>query len=405
MTSRRRDAFMDDVVVNEVSRSEGEKLLIASLAHRDFADLALIKELYAKCNDRLLFELAKEHELEGIVGERLVAVGRAHGRWLEAIADWKYTMRCRLDELDALAEALAAKGIELVALKNAGIARGIYPYLSECPMGDIDLLVSKKDFVAAHEILLSLDYVPAFRVADTIEELGLEAALLSGGAEYKKDLSDDILWLELQWRPIAGRWISPEVEAKAEDLLQRAVAIEESDVKLLAPVDNLLQVCLHTAKHSYIRAPGLRLHSDVDRIVRFYDKAESSLDWGEFTERVEAMNLRVAVYFSLWIAHKLLGTPIPGNVLQRLKPSKWQEKAIWRALLRGGFFHPQASKFTRLQYLRFTALLFDNPRACLRSAFPSQSYMMQHYELGSKLQLPKTYAKRFFSLLFKRVRT
>lgn len=388
-----------------VLKTDLERMLVACLVHRDAADLSQIAELYARCNDKALFAFAQEHEIASIVGERLQALGKAHGHWLQAIGDLKYRMRCRLDALDELAAALDAEGIGIVALKNAGIARGIYPYLSECPMGDIDLLVAKADFVRAHEILLGLDYVPAFRVQNTIEELGVEAALLSGGAEYKKDLLDDTLWLELQWRPIAGRWIAPEVEPKAEDLLARAIPIEGSAVKLLAPLDNLLQVCLHTAKHSYIRAPGLRLHTDVDRIVRAYDKPEAPFDWEAFVRRVQAMQVRVAVYFSLHIAAQLLHTPIPSSVLERLKPHKMQEKSIMKALVRGGFFHPQAPKFSRLAYLRFTASLFDSPAACLRSAFPSPNYMMSHYKLQSKALLPVGYAKRFVSLLFKRVQT
>ena len=41
--------------------------------------------------------------------------------------------------------------------------------------------------------------------------------------------ADDVLWLELQWRPIAGRWISPEVEPKAEELIETSLAIEGSE--------------------------------------------------------------------------------------------------------------------------------------------------------------------------------
>ena len=48
--------------------------------------------------------------------------------------------------LDSIAELFASYGIALVALKNAGIARGLYPCRACCPMGDIDLLVEKLRF-------------------------------------------------------------------------------------------------------------------------------------------------------------------------------------------------------------------------------------------------------------------
>ena len=59
-----------------------------------------------------------------------------------------------LGELDRLAASLAEAGIPLVVLKNGGIARGIFPCPGCCPMGDLDVLVEKRHFRRAHELLL-----------------------------------------------------------------------------------------------------------------------------------------------------------------------------------------------------------------------------------------------------------
>jgi len=113
-----------------------------------------------------------------------------------------------LAELDRLAARLGQEGISLVALKNGGIARGIYPCPGCCPMGDLDVLVEKRHFRQAHEILLAEGYHFEFR--SPLEEAELAAAEESGGAEYWKLLPNgEKLWFELQWRPVAGRWIRP----------------------------------------------------------------------------------------------------------------------------------------------------------------------------------------------------
>ena len=58
-----------------------------------------------------------------------------------------------------------------------------------------------------------------------------------------------------------------------DDLIDRSQQIEGTSLRILSPEDNLLQVCLHTAKHSYVRSPGFRLHLDVDQLFRvFYGK-------------------------------------------------------------------------------------------------------------------------------------
>ena len=66
-------------------------------------------------------------------------------------------------QLDRLAVRLAADGIPLVALKNGGIARGIFPCPGCCPMGDLDVLVEIRHFRRAHELLLSEGYNFEFR--------------------------------------------------------------------------------------------------------------------------------------------------------------------------------------------------------------------------------------------------
>ena len=388
-------------IEEQLVKTPYEKMLTLCMVARDSADYETISEVYRQCQERRLFDFAQEHEAASIVAARLQAMGKSSPQWDAVVDDWKYRLSQRFEALDALAAALEKANIPVVALKNAGIARAIYKYPEECPMGDFDVMVRKSDFVRAHEVVMSQGFSFGFRAAETIEEEGVEAGLLSGGCEYKMDLADDVLWLELQWRPIAGRWISPEVEPKADDLVATSLSIEGTALRLMDPVSDLLEVTLHTAKHSYVRAPGLRLHTDVDRIVRAYP----NFDWNSFVERVRNMHVKTAVYFSLLIPKAIFGTPIPDDVLDALKPGERKFKYVFKAICRAGLFHPMDSKFSRPRYLAFAASLFDSPRDCLKSAFPSAQYMREHYQLKSGIQLPAAYIKRFANLIFKRVKT
>ena len=62
----------------------------------------------------------------------------------------------------------------------------------------------------------------------------------------------------------------------------------------------MLQVALHTAKHSYVRAPGFRLHVDVDRIV-----STQNIDWKIFENMVCKLRVKTAVYISLAMLRNL----------------------------------------------------------------------------------------------------
>ena len=202
-------------------------------------------------------------------------------------------------ELDKIGEILSLHNIEVLALKNTGIARGIYPKLAESPMGDIDVLISPNQFKKAHEIMLREGYTLDDRSPFKVEDF--DSAFKHGGTEYTCQLSDGKkLWIELQWRSVSGRRISLEQEPSFEDLIKKSISINNSKVKLLSPEDNLLQVCLHTAKHSFVRAPGFRLHTDVERIVRAYE-----INWDLFLEKVSEMRIKTPVYISLFIPYKL----------------------------------------------------------------------------------------------------
>jgi len=266
-------------------------------------------------------------------------------------------------------------------------------------MGDIDVMVSKHHFQEAHRIIQSEGYNFEFR--SPLEEVDLQAAEASGGAEYWKELRNgEKFWLELQWRPVAGRWIRPDQEPSAEELISRSISIPGTEVRMLCPEDNLLQVCLHTAKHSYVRAPGFRLHLDVERIVH-----GQAINWQIFIDQVEKLKVKTAVYFSLAIPKELFSTPIPDAVLTNIIPPKWKEKLIFKMINQAGLFNPNEEKFSRLRYIVFNCLLYDKPSDLIFSVFPDKHWMMERYKFSKNIKLPYYYLRRVFDLAFRRAKT
>ena len=225
----------------------------------------------------------------------------------------------------------------------------------------------------------------------TTPKRSLQRSMLSNGEK---------LWLELQWRPVAGRWIRPDQEPSAEELMSRSVPISGTAVRILSPEDNLLQVALHTAKHTYIRAPGFRLHLDVDRIVK-----HQKINWNIFIRNVLRLQVKTPVYFSLIIPSKILGTPIPENVLKELEPPKWKVRSISHWLTSAGLFNPDERKFSRTGYLIFNALLYDNWSGLLKGIFPERSWMVERYEIEVQEHILPFYIRRLVDLTFKRLKT
>lgn len=374
-----------------------QQLLCAAVADRSTVErVAAATELCTIAGDEAAFAFAHENEVAAAVAHALAAAHSNDTRWREAHSESCRRITAYLAELDRIATLLGNAGIPLVALKNAGIARGIYPCPGCCPMGDLDVLVQKRHFRTAHTILLEAGYHFQFRSA--IEKAEIGVAEQGGGTEYWIQLTNgDTLWLELQWRPVAGRWIRPDQEPSAEALMANSIPIEGTAVRLLAPADNLLQVALHTAKHSYIRAPGFRLHTDVDRIIR-----RQPIDWDHFLAQTLHLQVRTPVYFSLLIPKLLFGTPVPLEVLTQLRPAAWKQHAVLRWIQRAGLYGPLARKFSKPGYVCFTALLYDDMRGLLRAVFPDRSWMRQRYGFHNDLLLPLYHARRVIDLLFRR---
>tara|TARA_B110000879_G_C11182971_1_gene519551 strand:+ start:4008 stop:5165 length:1158 start_codon:yes stop_codon:yes gene_type:complete len=256
------------------------------------------------------------------------------------------------EQLGHLGHRFNAQGLKVVALKNGGLAQFHLDDLGSHPMGDIDLMVSKSSFLDAHQEIIDAGFVLEFR--SEYEEDSISAAYLNGGAEYSKKLdSGCIMWLELSYRSVSGRWINQDKEPRADDFLLRSIPAPISGIHILSPEDNLLQVSIHTAKHTYFRAPGIRLHLDVHRVCGLFD-----IDWELFEKRVLASETQTAVYFSLLSARELLGTGIPDCTMTNLKPTFWKIvffNYFFRNVRLGERFIPN-----RIGFIAFQVSLYDS---------------------------------------------
>ena len=378
-----------------------EKLLCLCLRHCDFLEKTLINQLYTELDDYTVFKSAQINGVVSIVAHALslcVDSSRIPDYWSDEYTLVENKIHSYMDELNNAANILSVNGIPLLALKNSGITLGMYPYFGACPMGDVDVLVRKSDFRKAHQILIDGGYQLKFRCE--FEEDNIQAAEKGGGAEYSVRLKNgEHLWFELQWRPIAGRWIQPKQEPLASDLVDRSISIRGSNVRLLCPEDNLLQVALHTAKHTFVRAPGFRLHTDVDRII-----STQKIDWKIFETMVFELKTKTAVYISLSMAKGLLGTPVPDGFLNSIRPNLFKIKLMETWLSKVGIFEPDAHKWSKVGYIIFVSLLYDSLSDFISGVFPSSSDMRLQYGYSNKLLLPYYYLKRLVGMLFKRAR-
>jgi hypothetical protein len=97
-------------------------------------------------------------------------------------------------------------------------------------------------------------------------------------------------------------------------LVRDAVAVEGSRFKVLAPVD----MVLHAVTHLFFSSEmddGLRELVDIDDLLRDFAERETGF-WERFWPRAEELDLARSAFYGLRYANRLLGTPVPEEVLR-----------------------------------------------------------------------------------------
>lgn len=357
-----------------------------------------IKERYRKVNQKKLFVVCREHELHGVAGAYAKSMG------LPIPDEWEKAFlleKRRLDFLKKTAiqvcQLMSDHGIPMVILKNGGIMMDMIPETIKCPMEDIDSLIRKTDFYQAHKLLIENGFTFKFRSEYEAEKL--EEAYRDGSTEYFITMpTGEKIWFELAWRAVAGRWIRPDLEPDTDGFIGRSHTVGDTQVRVLSPEDNLLQVCIHTAKHSYVRAPGMRLHMDVDRIV-----AHTDIDWELFLKKVMEAHVCTSTYLSLYIPSVILHTQIPQWVLDELRPKNM--KRLMKLLSESGLPHPHEKKFSKIGFLLFQTALYDKKMDLVRVIYPGKVWMQHRYEYKGYFGLMMCIFIRLLDLVGIRKRT
>ena len=355
---------------------------------------SLLQKFKEKAQDNNFIDLCKEHEFEGIVASFVVN----HGGMLSPIWRNMYDI-CRrraeekLNETKHICKNMHDNGIEMIVLKNGGILADIIDDPAKMPMGDVDSLIKRRDFLKAYKIMLEDGY--SFEYGNEYEIPDIQNAYRDGDAEYVKMIANDHrLVYEVAWRVVAGRWMRPDCEPDTDESFERSHYAKDSFIRILSPEDNLLQVCIHTAKHSYLRAPGLRLNLDVERIV-----SHCQIDWQLFLQKVKDAHSKTVTYYSLYIPSVLFGTPIPKDILDTLRPSKSKCKKIEKMLVQAGFLHPLERKFSKLNFIRFQTMLYDSLSDALHTIYPSASWLKMRYNFKSSILIPYYIFRRGLDLM------
>jgi hypothetical protein len=217
--------------------------------------------------------------------------------------------------LGNIADAFRDEDIPVIALKDVQLAAEVYPDRALRPMGDMDLLIRKQDFV---------------RAANTLTDLGFQrrpsrdmpyTRRYASGLGFWRD--SDAVWLDLQWGVAQREWdlhSEGHFTYRVDRMWESAQRFDVDGHELLAPSPDemLFHLCLHLEGHEYSE---LILFADIVELLRHVG---TDFDWQRFCESVRLHGAQSTVYYVLLISERLFRVTLPDGLLRDLRPPYFQ---------------------------------------------------------------------------------
>ena len=198
-----------------------------------------------------------------------------------------------LDEFYYVLKRLNKIGIEVIVLKGVFLIEKVYRNIGLRPMTDVDVLVRKEAIPEVMKVMSDSGYY--------ITPHGHLGYLKDGEFPAVMDFHWDI------WFP------------ETDDIWKRCkiTMIKDIPVKSLDNEDVLIYMATHQSiNHGMHKLIWL---CDIREFIMAY---RNDIDWKIFIRRIKDYNIEMPLYYTLSHTEKLLGTEIPSDVLEELKPLK-----------------------------------------------------------------------------------
>jgi hypothetical protein len=255
---------------------------------------------------------------------------------------------------------LEKAGVEAVPLKGSLASDMIFGDPGLYPTGDIDLLVRSQSMEKAKEALLGAGYRESYgeNEADFLE------------SSYHLIFHDGGYSVEVHWNLVKWAFQAPpdfwwEGASKSR--------YEGAELTLLSPERYLLYATFHLFTHRFSPLKFLVLVSGL------ITKYRTEMDWDRLLSSAKSLGMKRLVLFTIRLSHDLLGTDVPGPLLNR----NIRGYTLLKNVVLSGLFREVTRTYVRLAL--FTTLLdapWETARVLLRRIFPPLSEVRLRYGLS-----------------------
>ena len=285
-----------------------------------------------------------------------------------------------LEQARLWARRFAARDIEAIWFKGVPLSLTVYPDPALRPMGDIDVLVPRRQLPSA---LALVEEITGRRTA----HVGLETSM---HANVLLSVQPKLL-MELHWHllDVPASSLLPDVGWFLEQ--RSAFTSEGATLFTFRPEAHLLYLCAHAEI----------AHGEVQfRLLRYLDlhlllAATPAFNWELLVEHAVRLRWSFAVERALGWAAALFATPLPPAVVEALQRRRAPDEdtgIVVRRMRGAGRWQATRARLATMSWRMRVRLL-------VALAFPSQAYMRWRYPIEKGWQLPLYYLYRWLFVL------
>jgi hypothetical protein len=289
-------------------RPEVELLLTCARASLNESRRARIKELGTEDLDwDYLLQLADRHGLQPLLHWHLNEVCAAdvperHVQSLRVAFQRVSALNIFLThELRRLLSLFAENNITAVPYKGPALALQLYGNVALRQFSDLDIMVHPRDVLSARDLLLAEDYA----LFPPLTE-GQQAVMLRTQCNLPFTRELNRLIVELHWKVSAPHFARPFDTAGFWGRLCDA-KLDDINIKLPAPEDLMLALCVHGAKHLWER---LAWTCDIAGLI----ESNPELNWGRLVAQARDTGSERMLFLGLQLAKNLLDAQLPEEV-------------------------------------------------------------------------------------------
>jgi putative nucleotidyltransferase-like protein len=247
--------------------------------------------------------------------------------------------------------------VPVAIFKGPLLSQMAYGEMSLRQAGDIDLLITRGDFVQARLLLESLGYemTPQLTPAQLSSHLNNHCEI-----QFMRD--EWLTVVDLHWDLAPRSFV---FGLKAEDVMSRlqSVSLAGTTVETFGAEDLLLYQSMHGAKHLWRRLEWISCLAESVR-------ATTAIDWDTLVDRAASAHATRIFALGLRLVEEFSDVPVPSDVFALVDPDKTMQRMAGqiRAQL-FTTFGPAESTETNLYNLRIMDRKRDALVSALRSIF------------------------------------